>query len=363
MSDDKVRHIGTARQLKGGALDIFSRFRPASDAVASLDRPYLVKGWLEQGQVSVLYGPSGGGKTFLALNLAYHIEKGIEWGGRRVRQSRVLYISAEGGAGINNRVAVLGEAGFWLLDGSLIIGTGLPDARNLCDAIDKLSEVQGQFGMIIIDTLAKTIGAGDESSNRDMSVYLNAIELIRRRTRAHVMIIHHIGKTANGPRGAYALPAGVDATFELTEQEGGVIHCEAKKQRDDAKGGIFAYRLNVVELGKDQDGDPVTTCLVEPCEPVAGGGRKSRNSGPTGASKIALDALGRAIDDGGTFDKLAGCRSVAIDDWRVRCEQSGLSGSSKPAARAMAFKRAFDNLLKIGWIKTSSGQVWVARND
>src|SRR3954453_12702372 len=65
---------------------------------------YIVKGVLGDGEMGVVYGESGGGKTFFALDLALHVAAGKEWRGRRVRQGGVVYVAAEGGHGINNRV-------------------------------------------------------------------------------------------------------------------------------------------------------------------------------------------------------------------------------------------------------------------
>ena len=354
-----VTPISKGRKLSSRATAMYARFRPAGDVQAETERPYLVKGWIDRGQTSVLYGPSNVGKTFLALDIARHVDKGESWAGRRVTRAPVLYVAAEGAAGLNNRVAALGGANFWLLDGPLNLGPGSLEAGDLCDALDRLAEVQGAFGLIVIDTLARTIGGGDESSNRDMSAYLGALDLIRARSGAHVMVIHHVGKTVSaGPRGAYALPAGVDAAFELTEQDGGVIHCEAKKQRDDKKGRIFAYRLREVELGTDQDGDPVTSCVVEECDPVATGA--ARKPALSSAARTALEALDVALSEGGSLNAGLSCCTVGVDLWRACCDRLGISGSSKPAARSMSFQRAKDALVSGGLVKIKGDQVWRA---
>jgi RecA-family ATPase len=52
-----------------------------SDAELSLNSLYLVKGWLDRGAMSVVYGPSNVGKTFFAVDVAYHIAVGRPWHG------------------------------------------------------------------------------------------------------------------------------------------------------------------------------------------------------------------------------------------------------------------------------------------
>src|SRR3954468_24221485 len=66
---------------------------------------YLIKGLLGSGAMAVLYGESGSGKTFLALHLGLSLAGAIELFGHRVRQCGVVYIAAEAGRGIENRVA------------------------------------------------------------------------------------------------------------------------------------------------------------------------------------------------------------------------------------------------------------------
>lgn len=66
-----------------------------------LERNYLVKGLLDQGAASILYGPSNVGKTFLALDLSFHVAAGVDWHGPRVRSDgetgqQVISIAAEG---------------------------------------------------------------------------------------------------------------------------------------------------------------------------------------------------------------------------------------------------------------------------
>lgn len=87
--------------MNDSARKFFGSFTPAGDCVPDLNRPYLIKGWFDKGMVSVLYGPSNVGKTFLALDIAHEISSGKPWGGCRVRKAPVMYVAAEGGAGIS----------------------------------------------------------------------------------------------------------------------------------------------------------------------------------------------------------------------------------------------------------------------
>ncbi|WP_185803976.1 AAA family ATPase [Pontivivens nitratireducens] len=89
------------------ASEIETRLVSLSAIEAVLTSNYMVKGWLDRNCLSMLYGPSNAGKTFVALDIAMHIAAGQPWRGLRVNGGPVLYIAAEGGAGIRNRLAAI----------------------------------------------------------------------------------------------------------------------------------------------------------------------------------------------------------------------------------------------------------------
>ncbi len=51
-----------------------------------------------------LYGPSGHGKTFVALDMSLSISQGVPWQGHPTKQGAVIYVAAEGGPGVLRRV-------------------------------------------------------------------------------------------------------------------------------------------------------------------------------------------------------------------------------------------------------------------
>jgi len=100
----------------------------------------------------------------------------------------------------------------------------------------------------------------------------------------NIMLIHHSGKdVARGARGHSSLRAAVDTEIELTRDDFGVITAEVTKQCDGPTGYKFGYILRQIELGRDQDGDPVTTCLVE--QTNGSGDAKVKINGP---KRVAL---------------------------------------------------------------------------
>ena len=103
---------GDPNSLKPKAKALLAAASWAGHFTPSLDRQYLVKGWLEKGSLTVVFGPSNVGKSFLAVDLAHHISKGRKWGDCRANKGNVLYIAAEGGASFPNRISALDDPEF-----------------------------------------------------------------------------------------------------------------------------------------------------------------------------------------------------------------------------------------------------------
>lgn len=356
----KVRHIReNPESLKPKAKVLLERMVWAGEIRPQLERPYIVKGWLERGQVSVLYGPSNAGKSFLALDIAHHVAKGLTWGRRRTRKGRVLYVAAEGGGSFANRIAALDRPEFWTYVSPMTLTGRDGAAAPLAEVLQHLSAVGGEpFALIIFDTMARVMGGLDENTAPDIAQLVAGLDLIRRATGAHVMLVHHTGKdAARGARGHSSLRAAIDTEIELTRDEAGQIAAEVTKQRDGPTGYRFAYTLRQVELGRDQDGDPVTSCLVEPVDTARAG-----HAEVTGSARAALDHLDKAISAAGEIHRkpqYPGGRGVALDRWRDACLAAGdLSTSDNRETHLRVFRRAREDLEAARVIVVRDDIVW-----
>lgn len=267
MSGENVSPLhGDPSRLRQRAREFLGHLRHGLDVKPQLERPYLVKGWLDRGGLSVLYGPSNTGKSFLALDLAHHVARGLRWGGYRVRPGRALYIAAEGGVGFTNRVAALDKPELWVAACPITLTGRESQARDLVDVLLHLTAVGGApFDMIVVDTLARVMGGSDENLAPAIAELLDGLDFVRRATGAHVMLVHHSGKdSSRGARGHSSLRAAIDTEIALTRDDvTRQITAEVTKQREGPTGGIFRFFLRRVVLGKDQDGDDVTTCVVD----------------------------------------------------------------------------------------------------
>ena len=347
---------GAPEDLKPKAKALLAAANWAGDFSPILEREYLVKGWLDRGGLTVIYGPSNVGKSFLAIDLAEHISKGKRWGKSRVSRGNVLYIAAEGGAAFSNRVSALENPEFWVLTAPVTFAGKAGDASPLVEMLQHLASMHGKFDLIVVDTLSRVMGTGDENTAPDIADLLRNLDVIRRGTGSNVVLIHHTGKDATrGARGHSSLRAAIDTEIELTRDDWGQITAEVTKQRDGPTGHKFSYRLRQVELGRDQDGDPVTTCLVEPTD-AAEVGRVELN-GP--ASK-ALDILEKITPESVEGEAM----TVLHRDWMEACISSeGLSTSTKRESHRRIFNREQATLLRLGLIGMFDNRVWIIPSD
>ncbi|WP_422001183.1 AAA family ATPase [Roseovarius mucosus] len=342
------------------ASEIKKRLVSLSAIEAVLTSNYMVKGWLDRNSLSMLYGPSNAGKTFVALDIAMHVAAGKPWRGLPVNGGPVLYIAAEGGAGIRNRLAAikrdrpeLAAAPFTLLPVGLDLH-GQGDAMAICEIMPDESPA-----LVVIDTLARSMGAGDENTAKDAAQFVRNCDLIRERAGAHVMVIHHTGKDEErGARGSSALRAAVDNEIQVTAN-GEII---SRKQRDQEPPEPLHFKLRSVVLGEDEDGDPVTSAVVDVTEPP----KKARKP-LTGKNNVAMLALYDALRDHGetkTGNTYPNNRKVVLlDHWRAACDSHGLTTGASESAARQAFKRAKDRLMDLDEVREWGDHVWRVSGD
>ena len=65
---------------------------------------WKVQGVFPESGFACIYGVSGGGKSFLAMDMALSMAEGRRWFGLRTKKAAVTYIVAEGQGGLKGRV-------------------------------------------------------------------------------------------------------------------------------------------------------------------------------------------------------------------------------------------------------------------
>ena len=259
-------------------------FPPADDwlipADAFSEQPapirWQIKRWLQSQALIMVHGPSGGGKTFMVLDMVLSVaSKGAvsEWFGNKVRPGTVVYLAGEGHHGLRGRVAawkqhkaILG-LDMWLSRHGLDLNT----PRGYQKTADALRALPNSPEIIVVDTLHRFLD-GDENSAADAKSMLDACAALINEFECSVILVHHTGVNAEAQhraRGSSAWRGALD--IEISVVPGDTIEIIQRKSKDAEEAeSVFAELQSVPIQGwLDEDGEQVTSAvLVAGQEPV-----------------------------------------------------------------------------------------------
>ncbi|MEM5316091.1 AAA family ATPase [Paraburkholderia sp. JHI869] len=244
------------------------RFRvlAARDLLTQPPMSWLVHGVLPREGLATLYGPPGSGKSFLTLDVAAAIAQGrAEWFGYRLSGAPVTYCALEGRAGMAQRLqAWQTHHSDELPERLRFVAQELDLRADAPDLADSIVAAGGASGLVVLDTLARSMGAFDENSPEDMGALVDAASTLQRLTGGAVLLVHHSGKDpTKGERGHSTLRGALDCSIEVV-REGGTRRWRVSKAKDGADGNEAHFDLCVVPFGVDDYGDELSSCVVVP---------------------------------------------------------------------------------------------------
>lgn len=295
---------------------------------------WLIRGLLERDVLALVFGDPGCGKSFLAVDWACSVATGRDYAGHKVKHGPVLYLAGEGRNGIARRLrAWTIRSGESLEDAPLYLSSGpaalcdLQSAAEVQAAVADLAEAEGSPALIVVDTLARNFGPGDENSTHDMSVAIQAMDALRSVHRCTILLVHHTGHAdKTRARGAMALKGALDAEYRLERGEDGVTRLDSTKMKDAPEPPPMAFKLRTVELGfEDDDGDPVTSAVLDAVDYSPPASRKPVR-GKHQARALAL--LEKLTDE--HRERVAGDdrdpeqARVSLNDWRQAMREAGI---------------------------------------
>jgi len=240
-----------------------------------LEIDWLIEGVIPTNSVGMIYGASGTGKSHIILSMAAMIANGQPWFDKETKQGSVLVMAGEGLSGLSRRLrAIEKEHNLDIDKGRLHISNraiGLDTADGYKIVEQAISQLETPPQIIIIDTLSRHLMESGENSNDDMARFINRLEEIRLKYECTIILVHHTGKSAGqGARGASALKANVDFSFEVSGQDKKcAFSCDKMKDADDAI-PVKHFEIKTIELGVvDSKGKQVTgACVVATTAPA-----------------------------------------------------------------------------------------------
>lgn len=262
------------------------------DLSGNLAPAWLVRGYLEQDSLAVLFGPSGSGKSFLALDITWAITTGSPWNGQSTTKGVGVYLAGEGHGGILRRAKALMQHHNQQAPNTLVFTkSALPfDGRLLKTVEDEARAAADRAGvpvrLFVIDTLARHL-VGDENSATDMGSFIRIADSLKAAfPGSTVLIVHHTGKADRDTgRGSSSLKGASDCEIRCME------NCLTFTKMKEAEAPEpVSFKLVPVQIGLTDEGEPVISCVPEygsqPSRVAADAGVKL-----TRYEQQALDAL------------------------------------------------------------------------
>lgn len=280
---------------------------------------WLVRDVLSCNDNACLFGASGDGKSFIAVDLACCIATGSDWHGHKTARGKVVYLVGEGYEGIRRRFlawsiahgidyakipVVLSSAAIGLQGNKQRVAAAIFEA---CEGVSP--------ALIVVDTMSRHLPPGaNENSGADVGPFLDALEAIGRQFGATTLLIHHTGHTATArERGWSGIRAPMDWSYSVQKGDQGPIILQCRKAKDHKPPEPMRFALQSVDLpwrGADGEQDSSAVPVLAEAAPVVAGKNQTQ----------AMDALSRLLDK--TADE-----QVPVNSWR---KESGLDRKRWP---------------------------------
>lgn len=318
---------------------------------------------------AALYGKPGSYKSFVALYLAGMIATGQKAFDRQTTEGDVVYVAGEGGAGLKRRWDALklhhrlpADARIGFVRSQLNLRSTLDDLEALIEAINTQA-LKPQ--LVIIDTLARAFAGGNENSSEDMGAFIAIMGQLQERLNTAVMIVHHSGKDeARGQRGHSSLLGAVDAELEVVkvsadESPERVGKLTVTKQKDGEDGYEIGYKMATVPLS--QIDFEKTSLVVDPMPEAPQSAPKERKRRTGQNELLALQALRKAVDEGGRHVSSNhiphDAKCVEIPNWR---RYFGQISPLKDESARRSFDREVKRLGQLGQISVWGNYAWIS---
>jgi hypothetical protein len=230
---------------------------------------YLVDELIPAAGLVIIWGKPKCFKSFLALDIMFHVVQGWEWHDRAVRQGSAIYCAFEGAHGYRKRIAALLSHYGLDYDDNAPLHVIAGNANLIADHRILIRDIKSQLGdekinAIVLDTLNKSLH-GSESKDVDMANYIRAAEALRDTFNCVVVIVHHCGYDETRPRGHSSLPGAVDVQAAVT-RDGALVTMEIEYMRDGPEGTIVTGEAKSIEVGVDSNGKPLTSLVIVPID-------------------------------------------------------------------------------------------------
>jgi KaiC/GvpD/RAD55 family RecA-like ATPase len=311
---------------------------------------FLVDGLIERDTLGLVFGDPGCGKSFLGVDLALSVATGHPFHTAPVKRGAVFYIAGEGHNGLVRRFHA------WAVErGRSLEGVSLfksecaaqfldkQSAQSVEHAISQLAAQHGRPAMVVVDTLARNFGPGDENSTEQMSAFVAAMDMLRTAWPGCViLIIHHSGHhDKQRGRGSMALKAAVDFEFRL-EKTANTMKLTNTKMKDAEPPKDMVFTLKDVPLAEGARSAALVISEERVETSVEAHPKMNRDA------RLARDTFAEVA---ASFGPDSGFQ-IDLEAWRTAFHAKHTGDN--PASKRQAFKRGRDALVDKGLIEAEN---------
>jgi AAA domain len=255
--------------------------------------PWLVRGFLRETSVGLIYGSRGSYKSFIVLDMATCLGAGIPWQGHGIAEpGLVIYVAAEGGGGMVQRTRAVAaryqlapaDINVEFITEPLVMQVESDDVEILIHRIREaigwrdagLDPDTGHTydhpvarewpALIVVDTLAQCF-RGEENNSEDMGLFVQAVNRLKIEFACSLLIVHHSGRDNAHERGHSNLPGACDTIYRVDaadDSDAILVTCE--KMKDSAEGSPLELVHRTVDVERRPCDDPdenLTSVVIE----------------------------------------------------------------------------------------------------
>ena len=299
--------------------------------VALVEPKFLIEDVIETPCTGMVFGPSGGGKTFFVLDVILHIACGKKWLGKQVQQGTVFYVCGEGRHAIPRRLKAWET--FYKTElpyGKFLMSSARIDfspesVRGMIMEIDTMHEQVGAPAIIVVDTMARALpGEADENSSKDVGVFIDECDRLQQKYNCVVLIVHHTGHSDNASkraRGSSAIKGAMDVEMLISKER----TVEWTKTKDMEPHPPIKFDLHQVKYG---EGKRDNSCVIK--YDMEYNPRAARSE--TAYRKAARQALAEAV----ALDDMGG--TCLLDTW-LNCFAAMYPDKTAKACRVIMMRK------------------------
>ncbi|WP_417706513.1 AAA family ATPase [Rheinheimera aquimaris] len=306
---------------------------------------WLVENFFEKGSLNMVFGEPGTYKSFLAMELAFCISKGLDWYGNSTFKGDVIYLAGEGFSGIQKRVTAL-ESKYSTHQQGIYVSSKpaeIINANSVSEVLKAIDDHSIKPVLIVVDTLHRNLGEGDENSSKDIGLFIKNLDLIKTKTNAAVLCIHHSGHGDKGhSRGSSAIRASLDSEYQLKAKENGV-ELTCKKMKEFEKPDSMQFVLSTITVNSASGS--VESAFLELTN--LGSTRSSRYDQIFEILKDMINSKGQPLPSTAiqTNPSLIGKKGVLESDLRTEAYSALKTDMPKPSSQQSTYRRAINKLL------------------